>query len=147
MKLEKNPIILVANKADMVRNRKVKSSLGKELATANNIKYIETSSGKFCAIITFSSLIIGEWKMWINDLDYAGINHNIDELLVGIYTQIQLRQKTEGHVRKSSLTNKVDNLSVAKVTQELPLSVIQLVHEMPLCAQFKKTLIYYFINN
>ena len=56
MKLEKNPIILVANKADMVRNRKVKSSLGKELATTNNIKYIETSSGKFCAIITFSIL-------------------------------------------------------------------------------------------
>ena len=47
MRSEKNPIILVANKADMVRNRKVKSSLGKELATENNIKYIETSSGKF----------------------------------------------------------------------------------------------------
>ena len=47
MRSEKNPIILVANKADMVRNRKVKSSLGKELATVNNIKYIETSSGKF----------------------------------------------------------------------------------------------------
>ena len=46
MKLEKFPIILVANKADMVRNRKVKSSLGKDLATANNIKYIETSSGE-----------------------------------------------------------------------------------------------------
>ena len=47
MRSEKNPIILVANKADTVRNRKVKSSLGKELATVNNIKYIETSSGKF----------------------------------------------------------------------------------------------------
>ena len=77
--------------------------------------------------------------MWINDLDYAGINHNIDELLVGIYTQIQLRQKTEGHVRKSSLTNKVDNFSVAELTLELPLSVIQMVlgvHKRPLCAQF-----------
>jgi len=90
MKLEKNPIILVANKADMVRNRKVKSSLGKELATANNIKYIETSSG---------------------------INHNIDELLVGIYTQIQLRQKTEGHVRKSSLTNKVGSFLGSLLTR------------------------------
>ena len=46
MKFEKTPIILVANKADMVRNRKVKSSLGKDLATGNNVKYIETSSGE-----------------------------------------------------------------------------------------------------
>ena len=46
MMLERNPIILVANKADMVRNRKVKARLGKELATVYNIKYIETSSGK-----------------------------------------------------------------------------------------------------
>ena len=45
MMLERNPIILVANKADMVRNRKVKGRLGKELATVYNIKYIETSSG------------------------------------------------------------------------------------------------------
>ena len=45
MMLERNPIILVANKADMVRNRKVKARLGKELATVYNIKYIETSSG------------------------------------------------------------------------------------------------------
>jgi len=82
MRSEKNPIILVANKADMVRNRKVKSSLGKELATENNIKYIETSSG---------------------------INHNIDELLVGIYTQIHLRQNlgNANSSRKGSLTNKV----------------------------------------
>ena len=47
MTLERNPIILVANKADMVRNRKVKARLGKELATVYNIKYIETSSGWF----------------------------------------------------------------------------------------------------
>ena len=86
--------------------------------------------------------------MWINDLDYAGINHNIDELLVGIYTQIQLRQKTEGHVRKSSLTNKVDNFSVAKVTQELPLSVLfSWCMKCHYVLNLKKTLIYYFINS
>ena len=43
---EQHPIILVANKADMVRSRKVKASLGKELATLYSIKYIETSSGQ-----------------------------------------------------------------------------------------------------
>ena len=46
MAAEQHPIILVANKADMVRSRKVKASLGKELATLYSIKYIETSSGQ-----------------------------------------------------------------------------------------------------
>ena len=46
MAAEQHPIILVANKADMVRSRKVKASLGKELATLYGIKYIETSSGQ-----------------------------------------------------------------------------------------------------
>lgn len=57
--------ILVANKTDLVRNREVKSGMGKQLASKYNVKYIETS---------------------------PGINHNIDELLVGVFTQISLRQ-------------------------------------------------------
>jgi len=83
MAAEQHPIILVANKADMVRSRKVKASLGKELATLYSIKYIETSSG---------------------------INHNIDELLVGLHTQIQLRLGSTGAAtrrRNSSFSQKV----------------------------------------
>ena len=53
---ELHPIILVANKADMVRSRKVKASLGKELATLYSIKYIETSSGQSENARTFTVL-------------------------------------------------------------------------------------------
>merc|ERR1711879_359996 len=59
-------VILVANKADLVRNREIKSNKGKQMAVKYGVKYIETS---------------------------PGINHNIDELLVGTYTQINLRQQ------------------------------------------------------
>ena len=54
MAAEQHPIILVANKADMVRSRKVKASLGKELATLYSIKYIETSSGQSESTRTFT---------------------------------------------------------------------------------------------
>ena len=56
MAAEQHPIILVANKADMVRSRKVKASLGKELATLYSIKYIETSSGQSENARTFTVL-------------------------------------------------------------------------------------------
>ena len=54
MAAEQHPIILVANKADMVRSRKVKASIGKELATLYSIKYIETSSGQSKNTRTFT---------------------------------------------------------------------------------------------
>ena len=38
-------VILVANKADLVRNREIRSSAGKHLATKYGVKYIETSPG------------------------------------------------------------------------------------------------------
>jgi len=64
--LQTCPTILVANKTDLVRNRQVKGGTGKEVATNYQIKYIETS---------------------------PGINHNVDELLVGLVTQIHLRRR------------------------------------------------------
>ena len=42
---EQNPVILVANKADLVRNRDIKTRVGKQLAVKYNVKYIETSPG------------------------------------------------------------------------------------------------------
>ena len=44
--MEDKAVILVANKADLVRNREIKTGTGKELAIKYNVKYIETSPGK-----------------------------------------------------------------------------------------------------
>lgn len=57
-------VILVANKTDLVRSRVVSTQDGKLMATSYDCKFIETS---------------------------VGINHNVDELLVGILTQIRLK--------------------------------------------------------
>ncbi|XP_025831617.1 uncharacterized protein LOC108734398 isoform X2 [Agrilus planipennis] len=75
-------VILVANKADLVRSRVV-STEGKSVATNFECKYIETS---------------------------VGINHNVDELLVGILTQIRLKlenpERTRDIFRKRSSSRK-----------------------------------------
>uniref|UniRef100_A0A182S8M8 Small monomeric GTPase n=1 Tax=Anopheles maculatus TaxID=74869 RepID=A0A182S8M8_9DIPT len=57
-------VILVANKADLARCRVVTSDEGKAMATQYDCKFIETS---------------------------VGINHNVDELLVGLLSQIRLK--------------------------------------------------------
>ena len=44
--IEEKAVNLVSNKADLVRNREIKTGGGKELAIKYNIKYIETSPGK-----------------------------------------------------------------------------------------------------
>lgn len=54
-------VILVGNKADLARSRVIPSSEGKALAKSIDAKFIETSSG---------------------------IQHNVDELLVGILKQV-----------------------------------------------------------
>ncbi|RZF47312.1 hypothetical protein LSTR_LSTR009803 [Laodelphax striatellus] len=59
-------VILVGNKTDLVRSRVVSTQDGKVMATNYDCKFIETS---------------------------VGINHNVDELLVGILTQIRLKQE------------------------------------------------------
>ncbi|CAH1111252.1 unnamed protein product, partial [Psylliodes chrysocephalus] len=76
-------VILVANKADLVRSRVVTTEEGKAMATSYDCKYIETS---------------------------VGINHNVDELLVGILTQIRLKlenpERTRDIFRKRSTSKK-----------------------------------------
>jgi len=59
-------VVLVATKSDLVRARVVSTSAGKALAAKYGAKFIEISSG---------------------------IGHNVDELLVGIVTQLQLRRE------------------------------------------------------
>ena len=39
-------VILVANKADQVRSREIKSTAGKQMAVKYGVKYIETSPGE-----------------------------------------------------------------------------------------------------
>ncbi|GBP33834.1 GTP-binding protein GEM [Eumeta japonica] len=58
-------VVLVGNKADLARARQVTTNEGKALATSSDCKFIETSSG---------------------------IQHNVDELLVGILKQIRLKE-------------------------------------------------------
>ncbi|XP_015837636.1 uncharacterized protein LOC664242 isoform X2 [Tribolium castaneum] len=76
-------VILVANKADLVRSKVVSTEEGKSMATAYDCKYIETS---------------------------VGINHNVDELLVGILTQIRLKlenpERSRDLFRKRSSSKK-----------------------------------------
>ncbi|XP_075225177.1 rad, Gem/Kir family member 3 [Lycorma delicatula] len=64
--LRSRPAILVANKVDLVRSRAVSSQDGKCLACTYRAKFIEIS---------------------------VGINHNVDELLVGILNQIRLKRE------------------------------------------------------
>ncbi|XP_058838177.1 uncharacterized protein LOC131693922 isoform X1 [Topomyia yanbarensis] len=73
-------VILVANKADLARSRMVTSDEGKQMATQYDCKFIETS---------------------------VGINHNVDELLVGLLSQIRLKlenpEKSRDLFRKRSI--------------------------------------------
>ncbi|XP_054285799.1 GTP-binding protein GEM-like isoform X2 [Macrosteles quadrilineatus] len=63
--LRARPAILVANKVDLVRSRAVNAQDGKCLACTYRAKFIEIS---------------------------VGINHNVDELLVGILNQIRMKR-------------------------------------------------------
>ncbi|XP_022830319.1 GTP-binding protein REM 1 [Spodoptera litura] len=64
--LRARPAILVANKIDLARSRAVSTQDGKCLACTYKAKFIEVS---------------------------VGINHNVDELLVGILNQIRLKKQ------------------------------------------------------
>ncbi|XP_050712943.1 GTP-binding protein REM 2-like isoform X2 [Eriocheir sinensis] len=61
-------VILVGNKTDLERTRVVTTAEGRTLATTYECKFIEVS---------------------------AGFDHNVDELLVGILTQIRLKQQAQ----------------------------------------------------
>ncbi|XP_008556531.1 uncharacterized protein LOC103577599 isoform X1 [Microplitis demolitor] len=76
-------VILVGNKVDLVRSRSVATEKGKSMAISYDCKFIETS---------------------------VGINHNVDELLVGLLTQIRLKlenpERTRDLFRKRSRKNR-----------------------------------------
>ncbi|XP_076280446.1 uncharacterized protein LOC143209094 isoform X1 [Lasioglossum baleicum] len=76
-------VILVGNKVDLERSRLVSTAEGKSMATSYDCKFIETS---------------------------VMINHNVDELLVGLLTQIRLKlenpERTRDLFRKRSRKNR-----------------------------------------
>ncbi|XP_015836898.1 uncharacterized protein LOC659254 isoform X2 [Tribolium castaneum] len=76
---QEKSVIVVGNKADLARSRVITANEGKALAVARDCKFIETSSG---------------------------IQHNVDELLVGILKQIRLRESRE---KKKSGSKKESN--------------------------------------
>ncbi|XP_055618974.1 GTP-binding protein REM 1 isoform X2 [Toxorhynchites rutilus septentrionalis] len=76
--LRTRPTILVANKIDLARSRAVSTQDGKCLACMYRIKFIEVS---------------------------VAINHNVDELLAGVLSQIRLKKAhftIQGHVEPTS---------------------------------------------
>ncbi|KAH8401193.1 hypothetical protein KR009_003564 [Drosophila setifemur] len=78
-------VILVGNKADLARARLITTQEGKALAASRDAKFIETSSG---------------------------IQHNVDELLVGILKQMRLKEKREKKATASKMKTSRTHISL-----------------------------------
>ncbi|CAH1111291.1 unnamed protein product [Psylliodes chrysocephalus] len=87
---QEKSVIVVGNKADLARARVISPNEGKALAVARDCKFIETSSG---------------------------IQHNVDELLVGILKQIRLRESRDK--KKSTLKKDNNKLHSSKTSLSL----------------------------
>ncbi|XP_031842329.1 uncharacterized protein LOC116431292 isoform X2 [Nomia melanderi] len=77
---QERSVIVVGNKSDLERCRTITSNEGKQLATSRECKFIETSSG---------------------------IQHNVDELLVGVLKQIRLRETRDKKLRRQGSKGKI----------------------------------------
>ncbi|XP_052873861.1 arf-GAP with ANK repeat and PH domain-containing protein cnt-2-like [Anopheles cruzii] len=78
-------VIIAANKSDLARARVITTAEGKHLATSREAKFIETSSG---------------------------IQHNVDELLVGVLKQIRLKEQREKRASATNLRNSRTQMSL-----------------------------------
>ncbi|EDW79762.1 uncharacterized protein Dwil_GK17958 [Drosophila willistoni] len=93
-------VILVGNKADLARARLITSQEGKTLAASRDAKFIETSSG---------------------------IQHNVDELLVGILKQMRLKEVREKKATSSKMKTSRTHISLhlaKEILQKICLSDI-----------------------
>lgn len=93
-------VILVGNKADLARSRVISTGDGKALAASRDAKFIETSSG---------------------------IQHNVDELLVGVLKQIRLKETREKKAHANKMRNSKTHLSLhlaKEILQKICLSDI-----------------------
>jgi Rad/Gem-related GTP binding protein 1 len=93
-RIEQKAVILVGNKADLARKRVISADEGKTMATTYDCKFIETS---------------------------VTINHNVDELLVGILAQIRLKlenpEKSREILRKRSIaTSDLSSMTISSKT-------------------------------
>ncbi|XP_039750586.1 uncharacterized protein LOC120626862 isoform X2 [Pararge aegeria] len=88
--------VLVGNKADLARARQVTTNEGKALATSKDSKFIETSSG---------------------------IQHNVDELLVGILKQIRLKESREKKQAKKIAKQETKPSKLASSRTHISLSI------------------------
>ncbi|XP_012270480.1 uncharacterized protein LOC105694415 [Orussus abietinus] len=77
---QERSVIVVGNKADLHRSRTISTGEGTQLATSRECKFIETSSG---------------------------IQHNVDELLVGVLKQIRLRETRDKKLRRQGSKGKM----------------------------------------
>lgn len=77
---QERSVIVVGNKSDLARSRTITANEGKQLATSRECKFIETSSG---------------------------IQHNVDELLVGVLKQIRLRESRDKKLKRQSSKRKI----------------------------------------
>ncbi|XP_055853795.1 dentin sialophosphoprotein isoform X3 [Episyrphus balteatus] len=93
-------VILVGNKADLARARVISTQEGKSLAASRDAKFIETSSG---------------------------IQHNVDELLVGTLKQIRLKENREKKATSSRMKTSRTHISLhlaKEILQKICLSDI-----------------------
>ncbi|XP_064537974.1 uncharacterized protein Rgk2 isoform X2 [Drosophila montana] len=93
-------VILVGNKADLARARLITTQEGKTLAASRDAKFIETSSG---------------------------IQHNVDELLVGILKQMRLKETREKKATSSKMKTSRTHISLhlaKEILQKICLSDI-----------------------
>ncbi|KAK4885913.1 hypothetical protein RN001_002184, partial [Aquatica leii] len=92
-------VIVVGNKSDLARSRVISSNDGKALAVSRDCKFIETSSG---------------------------IQHNVDELLVGILKQIRLRETRDK--KKTTTKNKLHG-SKTSLSLNIAREILQKIYD------------------
>ncbi|XP_078045545.1 uncharacterized protein LOC144474516 [Augochlora pura] len=76
---QERSVIVVGNKSDLERCRTISPNEGKQIAASRECKFIETSSG---------------------------IQHNVDELLVGVLKQIRLRETRDKKLKRQGSKRK-----------------------------------------
>ncbi|KAH3714665.1 GTP-binding protein REM 1-like [Dreissena polymorpha] len=87
LSIKDKPAIMIANKIDLVRKRKVSKEEARSVAKQYNCKYCETS---------------------------AALNHHVDELLVGILSQIRLNKTPGLQMDRPSFMEKGHKSKMAK---------------------------------
>ncbi|XP_018013744.1 GTP-binding protein REM 1-like [Hyalella azteca] len=107
-------VILVANKTDLERTRAVTTAEGRTLARTYACKFIEVSAGLDHNVDELLVGILAQLACKFIEVS-AGLDHNVDELLVGILAQIRLKSCSQlshrSHSRSAIAARLVRKLS------------------------------------